>query len=267
MNSRRRKQLFLFACVGVAALALTLNVRAQVQTDTTTTVAGQTSTEVQVDQAKVVLVDGNDLIVKTQDGRLVHFANVPESARATVDGQELGIHDLQPGMTLQRTITTTTTPLTITTVQKVTGTVWYVNPPSSVVLTLADGTNKEFKIPNGQKFDIDGRMTDAFGLKPGMKVTATKITEAPEDFVEQHKEITGTMPPPEPPADLPIVLAFVEVIAPGPAPVPETTAAVTPTTLPKTATQLPLIGILGGLTLISGLGLLVARLRAVKVRT
>jgi hypothetical protein len=265
MNSRSRKQLFMLALMGAVAFALTLNAQAQVQTETATTV-GHPTTEIQIDQAKVVLVDGNDLIVKTQDGRLVHFANIPESARATVDGQELSIHDLQPGMILQRTITSTTTPLTITTVQKVTGTVWYVSPPSSVILTLEDGTNKEFKIPEGQKFNVDGKTTDAFGLKPGMKITATKITEAPEDFVEQHRLITGTMPP-EPPADLPIVLAFVEVIAQAPAPVSETTAAVTPVALPRTATELPLIGILGALALCSGLGLLVMRLRAVRVRT
>jgi len=266
MNSRSGKELLLLASVGVVAFALTLNAPAQVQTETTAT-AGYPTTEVKVDRARVIVVDGNDLIVKTEDGRLVHFAHVPESARATVDGQELGIHDLKPGMTLERTITTTTTPMTITTVQKVTGTVWYPNPPGSVVLTLEDGTNKEFKIPEGQKFNIDGQMTDAWGLKKGMKITATKVTEAPEDLVEEQKQIAGTTPPPEPPADLPIVVAFVEVMVSAPNPVPITTAAATPAALPKTASQLPLLGILGALGLISGIGLRVARLRAVRVRT
>jgi hypothetical protein len=266
MRSRIGKQLFLLTfAVGVGALALTLNGWAQVQTDTVTTV-GHPTTEVKVDRAKVVVVDGNDLVVKTEDGRLVHFANVPADATATVDGQQLGIHDLKPGMTLERTITTRTIPLTITTVKTVTGTVWYANPPNSVVLTLEDGTNQEFKIPAGQQFNIDGQMTDAWGLKKGMKITATKVTEVPQDYVDQQKQITGTMPPPEPPVDLPILLAFVEVIAPAPPPVPATTAAVTPAALPQTASQLPLIGFLGALALVSGLGLRVARLRAVKVR-
>jgi hypothetical protein len=77
----------------------------------------------------------------------------------------LGIHDLKPGMKLQRAITTTATPQTITTVQAVTGKVWYVNPPNSVILTMENGTNQSFKIPNGQKFNVDGRMVDAFGLR------------------------------------------------------------------------------------------------------
>ena len=263
MNSRRGKQLFLLAFVGVAAFVLSASARAQVQTTTTVGYVGYPSTEFKVDRAKVVLVDGNDLIVKTEDGRLVHFAKVSESARATVDGQQLGIHDLKPGMVLERTITTMTTPMIITTVKSVTGTVWYVSPPSSVILTLEDGTNKEFRIPEGQQFNIDGQMTDAWGLKKGMKVTATKVTEATEDVVDENRLITGTMPP-EPPADLPILLAFVEVIAPAPEPV--ATAAATPPALPRTASQLPLIGFLGALALVSALGLRAARLRAVKVR-
>ena len=119
----------------------------------------------EVERDKVVTVAGNDLVVKMEDGTIPHFPNVSESARVTVDGQQLGIHDLKPGMKLQRAITTTATPQTITTVQAVTGKVWYVNPPNSVILTMENGTNQSFKIPNGQKFNVDGRMVDAFGLR------------------------------------------------------------------------------------------------------
>ena len=262
MNRKNELQrVLLMLAVGVVGLILNANISAQVQTSTYTT-AGQPTTEVKVDRGTVLVVDGNDLVVKAEDGHLRHFANVPESARATVDGQQLGIHDLKPGMTLERTITTTTTPQMITTVKHVTGTVWSVNPPSSVILTLEDGTNQAFKIPDGQKFNIDGQMTDAWGLRKGMKISATKVTEVPETVVDQQKEITGTNPPPDPPADLPIlVLVVLPVDAPAPDPVPVQTAAVAPNALPKTASQLPLIGMLGFLALVSGLGL-----RAVRVR-
>jgi hypothetical protein len=83
----------------------------------------------------------------------------------------------------------------------------------------------------------------------------------PETVVDQQKEITGTMPPPDPPADLPILVVVVfPVDAPAPDPVPVQTAEVTPDALPKTASQLPLIGMLGVLALLSGL-----TLRAVRV--
>ncbi len=39
--------------------------------------------------------------------------------------------------------------------------------------------NQQFKIPKDQKFNVDGQETDAFGLKKGMKVSATKIVEVP----------------------------------------------------------------------------------------
>jgi hypothetical protein len=259
VNRRNELQrVLLVVTVGVVGLILNANVSAQVQTDTFTA-TGQPTTEVKVDRGTVVLVDGNDLVVKAEDGHLVHFANVPESARATVDGQQLGIHDLKSGMTLERTITTTTTPQMITTVKRVTGTVWSVNPPSSVILTLEDGTNQAFKIPDGQKFNIDGQTTDAWGLRKGMKISATKVTEVPETVVEREKAVTGTMPPPDPPADLPILVVVVLPVD-APASDPVQTAAVAPKSLPKTASQLPLIGMLGILALLSGLAL-----RAVRV--
>jgi len=265
MNVRnKQQQAWLMVAVGAIALTVTLSMSAQVQTETTTT-SGPATTEVQVDRATVVLVDGNDLVVKTEDGRLKHFAHVPESAKATVDGQQLGIHDLKPGMTLERTITTTTTPETITTVSHVTGTVWEVNPPSSVILTLDDGKNQQFKIPDGQKFNIDGQMTDAWGLQKGMKVSATKIVEVPEEVVAQQRQISGTMPPPAPPEDLPILILVVPVEYAAAAAPPDP-APLAPATLPRTASQLPLIGILGIVTLLSGVGLRTLRLRAARAR-
>ena len=143
-----------------ACLAFTLSLSAQVQT-TTTTATGQPNVVTKVERGEVVTVSGNDLVVKMADGTIRNFENVPESARVTVDGKQLGIHDLKPGMKLQRTITTTTTPMTITTVQTVKGKVWEIQPPLSIILTLEDGKNQQFKIPEDQKFDVDGQMVDA----------------------------------------------------------------------------------------------------------
>src|SRR5246127_2779046 len=141
MNStNRRIRIGLMLAVVVIWSIFAVSMSAQVQTETSTT-SGQATHEVTVERGEVVLVRGNDLIVKMEDGTIRHFPNVPESARVTVDGKQLGIHDLKPGMTLQRTITTTTTPKVITTTQSVTGKVWHVQPPNSVILTLADGTN------------------------------------------------------------------------------------------------------------------------------
>jgi hypothetical protein len=87
-------------------------------------------------------------------------------------------------------------------------------------------------------------MVDAFGLRKGMVVTATKIVEVPVSVVSQERSVTGTMPtppgvpqapasatsqeksvsgatptpPPNPPADAPLIIAEGE-----PTPVPADT--------------------------------------------
>jgi len=128
---------------------------------------GLPSQVVKIETEEVVYVSSHDLVVKTEDGLLRHFPNVPDDKTVTVAGKELTIHDLQPGMKLQRTTITTTAPRMITTVKTVKGKVWRVNPPNSVILTLEDGTSQSFDIPKGQKFNVDGQETDAWGLERG----------------------------------------------------------------------------------------------------
>ena len=200
----------------VLCVAFAAPTRAQVQTQTTTT-SGTATKQVKIESGEVVAVKGNDLFVKMDDGTVRDFPNIPESARATVDGKKLGIHELKPGMKLQRTTVTTTTPQVVTTIQTVTGKVWHVTPPLSVILTLENGQNQEFKIPEGQKFTVNGQETDAWGLREGMKVTATKIVESPETAVSQQTQVTGTMPP-----DAPVLIAEGE---PKPAPAATTASA------------------------------------------
>jgi LPXTG-motif cell wall-anchored protein len=242
---------WLMLAVATTCLAISASMSAQVQTDTTTT-HGTPTHEVKVERGTVVAVSGNNLVVKAEDGTLRDFNNVPDSVKVTVDGQQLGVHDLKPGMHLQRTITTTTTPKIITTTQTVTGKVWHVNPPSSVILTMENGENQQFKVPNGQKFNIDGKDTDVWGLKKGMKVSATKVVEVPETQVTQQRALTGTSPPVAPAPDQPILIVMA---APTPAPAAAAPEPVAKAELPKTGSVLPLIGLLGLLLLVSSFGL------------
>lgn len=237
-----------------AMLALAAAVAAQVQT-TTDTQHGTPTKEVTVVRGEVERVSGNNVWVKMDDGQIRHFANIPDSTRVTVDGKELGVRDLRPGMKLEHTTITTTTPRTVTTVQSVTGKVFHVSPPKNVILTMENGENQQFTVPDGQKFTINGEETDVWKLKKGMKVTATKVTEVPETVVERERKLTGTMPPPPPPipADTPILIARVITIpSAAAATVPATPSA--PAELPKTGSRVPLIGLLGLLLTGSSLG-------------
>lgn len=246
---------YVMLLVGLVCLALPSRAGAQVKT-TTNTISQKATTETSVERAEVVSVQGNDLIVKMEDGTIRHFANVADTARVMVDGKELGIHDLKPGMKLERTITTVTTPKTVITTQAVTGKVWQITPPTSVILTLENGENQRFNIPKGQKFNVDGQMVDAWGLKKGMRVTATKVVEEPVTEVEHQKQVTGQMPPPppSPPADQPIVIAVLHV--------PATPEAPTPAELPKGGSYMPLAAFIGFLCLACSFALRVVRMRS-----
>jgi len=246
MKSQSQSLMWLVLAV-VTCLVFAVSMSAQVQTTTSTT-SGQSTHEVQVQRAEIVYVEGNDLVLKMEDGTIRHFPNVPESARATVDGKEIGIHDAKVGMKLEKTITTTTTPELVTTVQSVTGKVWYVAPPTSVTLTLENGQNQTFKIPKNQKFNVDGQMVDAWGLKKGMTISATRIVETPVTNINRVAQLTGTNPPPPPPPDVPLLIVVV------PKPAPEVAKATAPE-LPKTGSFLPLLGMLGMLSLGSGFAL------------
>jgi RNase P/RNase MRP subunit p29 len=243
---------------GAIVLAMSLSAFAQVNTETKATPEGAPTKTVKVERGEVVYVSGNSCVIKAEDGTLRHFDNVPDSVTVTVDGKQLNIHQIQPGMKLERQTITTTTPRMITTIKTVSGKVFYVAPPSTVILTMENGKNQKFTIPKGQKFTIDGKETDAFGLKKGMKVDAQQVIEQPETVVAEEVKRTGIAPPP-PPApqqDVPILVVYVPVAAPAPV---ETAAEQAPTKLPKTASNLPLLGLLGVLFIALGLTLKMVR--------
>ena len=246
---------------GVLCTAFALTALAQVQTETKTATVGAPTKTVKVARGEIVYVSGNSVVVKMEDGTLRHFDNVPDSTTVTVDGKQLNVHQIKPGMKIEKQTIITTTPKMITTVKTVTGTVWQVTPPLSVILTLEDGKNQRFKIPQGQKFNINGQETDAFGLRKGMKIDAQMVVEQPETVVTQQAKLSGTMPPP-PPAPKPDVAIL--VLVPVPAAAPAQTAAATapepaPRKLPKTASDVPLVGLLGVLSIALGLALKAVR--------
>jgi LPXTG-motif cell wall-anchored protein len=248
-------KLFKIGRVLVVAAAAAIGVTtalAQVQSSTEVQ-NGAATKEVKVVRGEIVYVSGNDVVVKLEDGEIRHFPNVPESTKVNVGGKMLGVHELQPGMKVERTITTTTTPRMITTTQTVTGKVWQVMPPNSVILTMENGKNQQFAIPKNQKFTVDGQTLDAFGLRKGMQISATKITEVPETVVAQERKLTGKMPPPPPPPpapNQPILIVVTPHVTPPATPVevaaaPAPAAEPAPTKLPKTGSNLPLVGLLG----------------------
>ena len=261
MESQRpvTKRLVSLLAAGIVFLVFAVAMLAQDTTRTQTT-TGAGSKNFKVERGEVVYVAGNDLVVRMESGE-IRSVTVPDSARATVDGRELSVHDLKPGMKLQRTIVTTATPRTVTTVRTIQGKVWQISAPNTVILTLPDNTNKQYRIPKDQKFTIDGQELTAFDLRKGMNVSATVLTAVPETVVAEQRKVTGSAPPPPPTPPVQGAL-LIETPAPAPAPAPAQVAAAepAPAKLPKTASALPLVGLLG--LLCSGLSVGMRMLRS-----
>jgi LPXTG-motif cell wall-anchored protein len=270
-GTHSRKMMCHLLGAGALCLAFVLATNAQVQTQTKSTEIAAPTTSVKVERGTIVYVNGNNVVVKAEDGKLVHFDNVPDTTTVTVDGKQLNVHQLTPGMQVERQTITTTVPKMITTIKTVSGVVWNVNPPSSVILRLENGKTQRFKIPDGQKFNVGGEMKDAWSLRKGMKVDAQQVTEVSQTEVETQVKRTGIAPPPPPPPNpnvailiLAVPLVPVQTASAAPAEVASAAPAEAepaPTRLPKTGSNFPLVGLLGVLSIALGLALKGARPR------
>ena len=79
--------------------------------------AQQTTTSTETKTFEVLAVDGNQLVVRLPEG--TRELTVPDDFRFTVNGQQLSVRELKPGMKGTATITTrtTVTPVTVTEVK------------------------------------------------------------------------------------------------------------------------------------------------------
>jgi hypothetical protein len=234
--------------IGILLIAFSPSASAQVKVHTSES-RDRATKEVTVERGEIVYVKGRTVVIKMENGELESFENVPESTSFMVDGNPVNIRSARVGMKLEKQTVKTTTPTVITTVETVSGKIWQVSPPQSLILTLQDGTNQRFNIPQGQKFMVDGREMDAWGLRKGMIVSAQRVTEVPMTVVTQTINRTGKMPAPPPAvlsAELPLLVISSTPAPPPPsAPVVTASAEPAPRTLPKTGSYLPLIGLIG----------------------
>jgi hypothetical protein len=147
--------------------------------------------QVEVKQAKVLYVSGNDVVIKTTDGNTRHLV-VPSDFRFKVDGKEIGVSDLRTGTVLTQTITTTTEEKMVTNSINVDAKVIEVAPP---YLTVGmDDKIKRVKVPTGTTFTIDGKTKTLTELKAGMRVKGTVITSTPTSVVTRSRNVSGQTP-------------------------------------------------------------------------
>jgi hypothetical protein len=240
--------------------AMTVGIAAQDITHPSTTKRIEPPThEVQtthVNNAEVIHVSGHEVVVELENGKF-ELLNLGQDFRFQVDGRDLTVHELTPGTKLSQEIHTVTTPQEVTTLRTVNGKVWYVNPPHYVILSFPDGKHKEYTVPDEKiVFQIDGKDKTIFDLRKGMNISATVLKVEPVNSVTMHTVVTGQAPP------LPNVTFEGPMLIEPTREVPAVMAAVEQPTaeeLPKTASLVPLAGLLGLLSMALYAGLRIVR--------
>ena len=243
--------------------AMTLGIAAQDTTHPSTTKTIEPPThEVQtthVNNAEVIHVSGHEVVVELENGKF-ELLNLGQDFRFQVDGRDLTVHQLTPGTKLSQEIHTVTTPQEVTNLRTLNGKVWQVNAPFNyLIVSLPEGGTREFTVPDGTVFHVNGEDKTVFDLKKGMDISATVLTVEPVQSVSMHTVVIGQAPPrpnvtfegpmlTEPTREVPAVMAAVE----------QPTAE----ELPKTASLVPLAGLLGFLSMALYAGLRIVRRNA-----
>jgi hypothetical protein len=223
--------------------------------------SAQTTTTTETKKFEVIAVDGNQLVVKLPEG--TREITVPPGFVFTVDGKQLSVGELKPGMAGTATITktTTSTPVTVTEVRN--GTVVQANPVGIIVRT-AEGY-KSFTQSDidkrGVKIMRGGKPATIADFHAGDKLSAVIITEKPPKVVtEQEVKATLAASGAGAAAAPPAASASTGAAAGEPTTLPARAPSASGRKLPKTASPLPLYGLFGGLSLLAGAGLSMRRL-------
>jgi hypothetical protein len=167
--------------MSVAIMGLAAGPQAQTRTTEAAGAAKVTSSKM---TGEVVIVDGNNLLVRMQaDGQYRIFNVMP--------GREFIIGDLSPGTTLTATITTREQPITIRTTSSLNGEVWYVDR-NYVILRLANGEVRDYNVPDSYRFTVEGKPASVKELRKGMQVSATKIVAENQTEISSETVVTGT---------------------------------------------------------------------------
>ena len=243
--------------------------------------AQTTTTKSETRKFEIIAVDGNQLVVRGPDG--TREITVPADFRFTVDGKPLTVQQLKPGMAGTATISTTTTvtPVTVTEVKN--GTVMQASGNSIIVRT--DEGFKAFTQGDIDKRGIKimraGKPAGVSDFRAGDKLSAVIITSMPPKVVtEQEVNATlaasggagaggaagGAAAAPRSGASSSGASTAGAGTAGSAAPAARGTTGSGGTasgkrSLPKTASPLPVMGLLGGLSLLAAGGLTMRRRR------
>ena len=206
--------------------------------------------------ATVAYIEGNHLVVRLADGSL-EAIRIPAGERFNIEGQKLTLHELKPGMTLTDEIFTTEKPMMVKTVEITEGKVFHASPHRLIIHTK-EGEVVDYNIPEWATIKINGEERSLHELKRGQTITATITTEEPMTVVDREKRSHGhplvTESKEKTEVPLPIKREVTQAKPPA-EPQPTTSATRVEEKLPRTASNVPLIGLTGIFALVIAVAL------------
>ncbi len=188
-----KMRVFAVAAAAMATMSLAVSAWAQ-PTQTKQSLPSKTP-KVTTTQLKgeVAYLQGDYLVAKMVPSGTYRLFVLKPGKTATIDGAVVPLNKAPIGTMLTANVTVTETPVIDRTISTLKGKVW-VASPTSVILTLENGENKQYDVPADMRFDVDGKKLEAMELRPGMNLTATKIVESQRTEVMTDNVVTGVGP-------------------------------------------------------------------------
>jgi hypothetical protein len=121
------------------------------------------------------------------------FFEVRPGAMATIEGTKKSLSQLRLGTMLTAAVTTKATPLVKRTTTITKGRLLW-SSPTTIVVALENGTNRQYAVPSGFQFTVEGKQLGVQELRPGMILTGTNVTEEPVTLITEETVVYGTEP-------------------------------------------------------------------------
>ena len=228
--------------------------------------SAQTSTSSETKTLEIVAVSGNTVVAKGPDGTKEY--NLPKDFKITMDGKDIAVADLKPGMTVQVNTTTKVSTHRVQTTEIKNGEVMAVSGSALIVKT--DTGYQQFTPERLKSGDVmlfrDNQEIKLGDLRKGDRISAMIVTtHAPTTVTEKQ---VSAMANPAPKKEHEKMAHKPATAAPAvekteAAPAAETAPAAAPAPaehkLPKTASSLPGVALLGLLALVSAAALATIR--------
>ena len=234
--------------IAACVLSLTFGSAALAQTST----MESTTTKKTTITGTVVSVTGNKVVLAEAKGNREYTA--PPGFKVQVDGKEVGVDQLKPGMKVTAVVTDQVTTRDVTVTKVVSGKVMTV-APSGFVLLDNKGKYVSYNFTDKDGNDIYFTQLDGTSVplrnnvKEGDVMTGTFVTKLPPQVIDERSVTASAVAPPPPPE-------------PAAAPAAPVAVAAAPKKMPKTASPLPLVGLLAALS--AGIALTLRGARALR---